>query len=94
MSDDHYPFARKVGHVWLIGLNSAVPNFWLWDASGPRRPGADSSGSSELCATLDGGPRIVVSHYPLLMQGHKPEPRVAPAPRLACACATSRPSAA
>ena len=29
-----YPFARKVGHVWLIAVNSAKANFWLWDASG------------------------------------------------------------
>ena len=26
----HYPFARKVGHVWLIALNSAKPNFLAW----------------------------------------------------------------
>ena len=29
-----YPFARKVGHVWLIGVNSSKANFWMWDASG------------------------------------------------------------
>jgi 3',5'-cyclic AMP phosphodiesterase CpdA len=74
VSDDHYPFARKVGPVWLIGLNSSVPNFWVWDASGSVGP-AQLDRFKQLCATLDGGPRIVVSHYPLLMQGHKPEPR-------------------
>jgi 3',5'-cyclic AMP phosphodiesterase CpdA len=74
VSADHYPFARKVGHAWLIGLNSSVPNFWLWDARG--RVGAGQLDRfKQLCAALDSGPRIVVSHYPLLMQGHKREPR-------------------
>lgn len=69
----HYPFARKVGHVWLIALNSAKPNFLAWDASG-RVGKAQLQRFHELCATLDSGPRIVVSHYPLLMEGHKVEP--------------------
>ena len=29
-----YPFARKVGHVWLIALNSSKPNVLPWDATG------------------------------------------------------------
>jgi len=68
-----YPFARKVGHVWLIALNSAKPNFLLWDASG-RVGDVQLKRFRELCNTLDAGPRIVVSHYPLLMENHKPEP--------------------
>ncbi len=71
---DHYPFARKVGHVWLVALNSAVPNFLLWDASG-RVGDAQLKRFRDLCATLDAGPRIVVSHYPLMREGHRPEPR-------------------
>ena len=74
VSADYYPFARKVGHVWLIALNSAKPNFLLWDASG-RVGGAQLQRLRELCKTLDDGPRIVVSHYPLLMENHRPEPR-------------------
>ncbi len=74
VSEDHYPFARKVGHVWLIALNSAVPNFLLWDASG-RVGDLQLDRFRKLCATLDPGPRVVVSHYPLLMQGHVPEQR-------------------
>ncbi|QJW96646.1 metallophosphoesterase family protein [Frigoriglobus tundricola] len=73
VSADHYPFAQKVGHVWLIALNSAKPNFLLWDASG-RVGGAQLHRLRELCAKLD-GPRVVVSHYPVLMEGHRPEPR-------------------
>src|SRR5438105_13181475 len=29
-----YPFAQRVGHVWLVAVNSATGNFWSWDASG------------------------------------------------------------
>jgi 3',5'-cyclic AMP phosphodiesterase CpdA len=73
VSADHYPFARKVGHVWLIALNSATPTFLSWDASG-RVGAAQLARFRELCATLDDGPRIVVSHYPIMMGGHRPEP--------------------
>ena len=71
---DTYPFAQKVGHVWLIGLNSSKPNFWMWDATG-RVGDAQLERFRALCATLDPGPRIVVSHYPLLTQKYVPEPR-------------------
>jgi 3',5'-cyclic AMP phosphodiesterase CpdA len=71
---ERYPFARKVGHVWLIAVNSATPNFLMWDASG-RVGSAQLERFKELCRGLDDGPRIVVSHYPLLMQGHRREPR-------------------
>jgi 3',5'-cyclic AMP phosphodiesterase CpdA len=74
VSADRYPFARKVGHVWLIALNSAKPNFLAWDASG-RVGAAQLERFRLLCATLDDGPRVVVSHYPLLTEVHRPEPR-------------------
>ena len=70
----HYPFARKVGHVWLIGLNSARANLLPWDASG-KVGEKQLSRLRELCAGLDSGPRVVVSHYPILMPNRKPEPR-------------------
>lgn len=73
-SADPYPFAQKVGHVWLIALNSAKPNLFFWDATG-RIGAAQLRRFRELCATLDDGPRIVVSHYPLLKEGHRIEPR-------------------
>lgn len=69
-----YPFARKVGHVWLIGLNSAKPNFWMWDATG-KVGESQLARLRELTASLDPGPRIVVSHYPILTQKRRPEPR-------------------
>ena len=33
-----YPFARKVGHVWLVCVNSCTANRWNWDASGAVGP--------------------------------------------------------
>jgi 3',5'-cyclic AMP phosphodiesterase CpdA len=73
--DEHtYPFARKVGHVWLIALNTAAANFWPWDASG-RVGSAQLERLRRLAVKLDPGPRVVVSHYPLLTKHRKPEPR-------------------
>lgn len=69
-----YPFARKVGHVWLIAVNSARANLWPWDASG-KVGEPQLARLRELTATLAPGPRIVVSHYPILMADGKPEPR-------------------
>src|SRR5262245_48640581 len=58
--DHTYPFARKAGHVWLIALNSATPNFWPWDATG--KVGEEQlERFRRLAAKLDPGPRIVVS---------------------------------
>ncbi len=63
--DDHtYPFARKVGPAWIIAVNSATPNWALWDASGQIGPD-QLERLERLCAQLDGGPRILVTHYPL-----------------------------
>lgn len=69
-----YPFARKVGHVWLIALNSAKPNVLPWDATG-RVGEAQLGRLRALCAKLDAGPRVIVSHYPLLTRGRRPEAR-------------------
>lgn len=74
VGDAHYPFARKVGHAWLIAVNSSRANFWPWDASG-RVGEAQLARLRELAATLDDGPRVVVSHYPILTANRKPEPR-------------------
>jgi 3',5'-cyclic AMP phosphodiesterase CpdA len=74
VGDSHYPFARKVGHVWLIAVNSARANVWPWDASG-KVGEHQLSRLRELAATLDDGPRVVVSHYPILTPHRKPEPR-------------------
>jgi len=72
--DETYPFAQKVGHVWLIALNSARANHLPWDATG-QVGAAQLARFKALMATLDPGPRIVVSHYPLLTRSRKPESR-------------------
>src|SRR5262249_48481718 len=33
-----YPFAQKVGPVWLVAVNSATANRWAWDARGAVGP--------------------------------------------------------
>lgn len=72
--DHTYPFAKKVGHVWLIALNSATANLFPWDATG-KVGHAQLERLKRLVAKLDDGPRVVVSHYPLLTRARKPEAR-------------------
>jgi 3',5'-cyclic AMP phosphodiesterase CpdA len=68
-----YPFAQRVGPVWLIGVNSSTANRWAWDASGDL--GAEQLARLEtLLARLEGeGPRILVTHYPVALASGKPE---------------------
>ncbi len=68
-----YPFAQRVGPVWLIGLNSSMATFWMWDARG-RVGAGQRQRLVELCQTLEPGPRILVTHYPLCMVSGQPEP--------------------
>ena len=59
-----YPFAQRVGGVWLVGVNSARGNRLFWDASG--EVGDDQRRRlAELLSKLDPGPRILVTHYPV-----------------------------
>jgi 3',5'-cyclic AMP phosphodiesterase CpdA len=59
-----YPFARRAGPAWLIGVNSCTANRMTWDATG-RIGEAQLDRLRTLCATLSPGPRILVTHYPL-----------------------------
>jgi 3',5'-cyclic AMP phosphodiesterase CpdA len=69
-----YPFAQQVGPIWLIGVNSASHNFWMWDASG--RVGYHQMRRLErLLAELPPGPRVLVTHYPARLEGHRQEIR-------------------
>jgi 3',5'-cyclic AMP phosphodiesterase CpdA len=61
---DPYPFAQRAGPAWLVAVNSATPNRLAWDASGGVGP-AQLARLEELLARLDGGPRILVTHYPV-----------------------------
>jgi 3',5'-cyclic AMP phosphodiesterase CpdA len=69
-----YPFAQRVGPVWLIGVNSCTGNRWFWDAAGSvDRPQLDRL--ARLLDALQGGPRILVTHYPVCLADGKPERR-------------------
>jgi 3',5'-cyclic AMP phosphodiesterase CpdA len=62
-----YPFAQRVGHIWLIGLNSSRGNRLPWDASGyADRPQLERL--LQLVKRLDDGPRLLVTHYPVLRE--------------------------
>jgi 3',5'-cyclic AMP phosphodiesterase CpdA len=69
-----YPFAQRVGAVWLVAVNTSTANRWAWDASG----GVDApqlDRLARLLAQLPGGPRILVTHYPICLKSGKPERR-------------------
>lgn len=69
-----YPFAQKVGPLWLIGVNSSDANLMLWDSRG--RVGIPQLDRlRELFERLPPGPRIMVTHYPLCLADGQPESR-------------------
>jgi 3',5'-cyclic AMP phosphodiesterase CpdA len=75
IDDAIYPFAQRVGPLWLIGVNSATANRWPIDARG--RVGSDQLQRLErLLAQLDDGPRILVTHYPICVPSGQPEHRL------------------
>jgi 3',5'-cyclic AMP phosphodiesterase CpdA len=67
-----YPFAQRVGPLWLIGVNSCTGNIWPWDAAGSVGPG-QLARLEALLAQLDPGPRVLVTHYPVCLAGGEPE---------------------
>ncbi len=70
-----YPFAQRVGPIWLVGVNSASGNRWPWDARGGV--GAEQRRRlDQLLQKLEGGPRILVTHYPVRVASGKREPMV------------------
>lgn len=70
-----YPFARRVGDVWLICANTATANQWNWDASGAFGA-VQLDRLRRLCGDLEPGPRVLVTHYPLRTAAGLVEPRV------------------
>jgi len=74
LDDAIYPFARRIGPVWLVAVSSATGNRWFWDAAGSV--GADQLRRLEaLFDALDPGPRILVTHYPVCLSSGEPEHR-------------------
>jgi 3',5'-cyclic AMP phosphodiesterase CpdA len=67
-----YPFAQRVGHLWLIGVNSCTGNFWPWDAAGCVDR-AQLEHLEILLGRLEPGPRILVTHYPVCLANGRPE---------------------
>ena len=64
--DGHrYPFARRVGPVWLIGLNSSYPRRFFTYGAGATVGRAQLDRLTVLCDRLAPGLRILVTHYPL-----------------------------
>jgi 3',5'-cyclic AMP phosphodiesterase CpdA len=70
-----YPFAQRVGSAWLIAVNSSTANRWPWDARGGV--GREQlQRLEELLDRLDDGPRILVTHYPVVLASGRRERKV------------------
>jgi 3',5'-cyclic AMP phosphodiesterase CpdA len=67
-----YPFARRVGSLWLVGVNSSAGKIWPWDASG-RVGAAQLDRLDRLLQGLAPGPRILVTHFPVARPDGSPE---------------------
>lgn len=67
-----YPFAQRVGPIWLIGVNSSSYNFFTFDARG-RIGRRQMDRLRELLKRLPPGPRVLVTHYPLARSKGQPE---------------------
>lgn len=73
--DHHiYPFAQKVGPLWLIAANSASANLFHWDSRG-RVGRHQMQRLAALFLRLPPGPRVLVTHYPLYLESGKQERR-------------------
>jgi 3',5'-cyclic AMP phosphodiesterase CpdA len=72
LGDKTYPFAQRVGPLWLVGVNSATANRLYWDARGHVGIGQRER-LAKLLATLAPGPRILVTHYPICLAQGEPE---------------------
>lgn len=67
-----YPFAQRVGPVWLISVNSATGNRLFWDAGGAVSE-EQLARFRELLVRLDKAPRILVTHFPIALKGGQAE---------------------
>jgi 3',5'-cyclic AMP phosphodiesterase CpdA len=71
VADEVYPFAQRVGPMWLVAVNSSTANRLYWDARG-RVGTAQLERLEKLLATLEAGPRVLVTHYPIwLAEGRR-----------------------
>ena len=69
-----YPFAQRVGPLWLVAVNSCTGNRWFWDATG-QVDGPQLERLRRLLRKLGPGPRVLVTHYPIARPNGEPERR-------------------
>jgi 3',5'-cyclic AMP phosphodiesterase CpdA len=74
VDENVYPFAQTVGTVWLVAVNSSTGNRWAWDAGGAVGP-EQRQRLARLLEKLEGGPRILVTHFPVCLACGKLERR-------------------
>jgi 3',5'-cyclic AMP phosphodiesterase CpdA len=67
-----YPFAKRIGLVWLVGVNSSSGKIWPWDASGRVGP-TQLERLERLLHGLAPGHRILVTHFPVTRPDGSPE---------------------
>jgi 3',5'-cyclic AMP phosphodiesterase CpdA len=66
LADHRYPFAQRVGPVWLVGVNAARGNRVPWNAAGHVGP-EQTARLERLLESLAPGPRLLVIHYPICL---------------------------
>jgi 3',5'-cyclic AMP phosphodiesterase CpdA len=72
LDSNTYPFATRIGPLWLIGVNSCQPNSLVWDAHG-RVDQAQLRRLDQLLTNLPAGPRVLVTHYPYCQRDGGPD---------------------
>ena len=75
VDSEPYPFARQIGPVWFIAVNSCTANRFHMDASGAIG-GPQLERLRKLCEQLSPGPRVLVTHYPLRTETGQLETRL------------------
>ncbi|HQR43227.1 MAG TPA: hypothetical protein PLX97_11100, partial [Gemmatales bacterium] len=71
-----YPFAKIVGPLFVVGVNSCQWNRWSWDSTG--RVGVDQMLRLERLLASEAAQerlKILVTHYPVKLANGKPERR-------------------
>lgn len=69
-----YPFARRIGPLYLIGLNSCTGNDWFWDATG--EVGQEQLERFRRLLSrphIAAAPKVLVTHFPIGLANGKPE---------------------